>query len=534
MTADTTISERVSAVSRRQSEDIVPRLVRVLNHFLNMAAERVIFDPDGDLLLRLTYTPEKKQKNTSAFGAFGTGGLFRSVPASSSASSNLGGGLFGNVPTSSSTPSNLGSGLFGSRPPAPNTTLFANPNSTPLDTSSASSSSSASLGTSTPAGFGASSTPTPESDGQSVNEEEVEVIKEVEMLVSAKHLMLASPVFKAMFKHDFVEGETLRATGKVEVALPDDDTTAMEIVLNIIHGRVRQVPKQLTLDVVTALSIIVDKYRMHEVVELYVELWIAHLKPSMPKYYSQDLYKWLSVAWVFKLPDIFKHISWISARETYAGGFLTPPPDPSLPIPEPILAEIGELRRKAISDALSIIAQLKDKLTGPGSTVFGRPKATTRVCISTFGNIDIDNKRYSCEGMILGTLLKGLSDKMLWPPPAHPYPYHSFKGIAMSIRSIKITSLCDTMQETANYKSPAGFTFASSIRSSRALQDSVSKTSKENEHPHPHRQRSQGLDFYAKEQIRYDDEMRLHSNQEAIQPRVFGLWPSTYSLESRY
>lgn len=33
----------------------------------------------------------------------------------------------------------------------------------------------------------------------------------------------------------------------------------------------------------------------------------------------------------------------------------------------------------------------------------------------------------------------------------------------MLIRGIKITSLCDTLQDTANYKSPAGFTFASSV-----------------------------------------------------------------------
>lgn len=283
---------------------------------MKMAAERITFDPDGDLLLRLTYTPEKKRKPIFAFGPSG---------------------FFGTVPATSNTSSTTG-GLFGSRPPVSSTNLFGNSNPTPLETS-AESSSFASFRVGTPTGLAASSTPTPESDGQSVNEEEVEVIKDVEMLVSAKHLMLASPVFKAMFKHNFVEGETLRSTGKVEVALPDDDTTAMEIVLNIIHGRVRQVPKEVTLDIATALSILVDKYQMLEVVELHVELWMARLKPSMPKSYSAELYKWMSVAWVFKVPDVFKNMSWIAARETYPAGFLTPPPDPSLPIPELVLGE---------------------------------------------------------------------------------------------------------------------------------------------------------------------------------------------------
>lgn len=140
----------------------------------------------------------------------------------------------------------------------------------------------------------------PAQDAQSADDEP-EVIKEVGMLVSSKHLMLVSPVFQAMFKYSFVEGETLRSTGHAEVSLPDDDATAMEIALNIIHGRVRRVPRKVTLDTMAALSILVDKYQMHEVVELWVELWVAHLKPSIPKYHCKSVYKWLSVAWVFKL-----------------------------------------------------------------------------------------------------------------------------------------------------------------------------------------------------------------------------------------
>lgn len=176
-------------------------------------------------------------------------------------------------------------------------------------------------------------------DDQSADEED-DIIKEVEMLVSAKHLMLASPVFNAMFKHDFLEGDTLRSKGRVEVALPDDDTKAMEVILNIVHGRVRQVPREVTLEVLTALSILVDKYQMHEVVELYVEIWMVHLKPRVPKFFSPEFYKWLSIAWVFKLEAEFKHLTWIAIRES-AGTrpILQPMPDPSFPISEAVLGK---------------------------------------------------------------------------------------------------------------------------------------------------------------------------------------------------
>lgn len=147
-----------------------------------MASERIIFDPDGDLVLRLTYTVEKEKPKRSASASANT--LERDAALN----------------------------------------LFTSLKLAPIR------------------------------EGQNADEEEEEeeTTKEVELLVSAKHLMLASPVFKAMFKHNFLEGETLRSTGKVEVSLPDDDRSAMEIILNIIHGRVRQVPREITLDVMTA------------------------------------------------------------------------------------------------------------------------------------------------------------------------------------------------------------------------------------------------------------------------------------------
>jgi hypothetical protein len=60
--------------------------------------------------------------------------------------------------------------------------------------------------------------------------------KEIRMLVSSRHLMLASPVFKAMLQHsNFKEGEELQTNGKVSVPLPDDDPDAFKILLDIIQ-----------------------------------------------------------------------------------------------------------------------------------------------------------------------------------------------------------------------------------------------------------------------------------------------------------
>lgn len=47
--------------------------------------------------------------------------------------------------------------------------------------------------------------------------------------------------------------------------------------------------------------------------------------------------------------------------------------------------------------------------------------------------------------MILGTLIKGLSEQKMWPLPGSPYYLSSFESIATVVRDLTITSLCDAM-----------------------------------------------------------------------------------------
>jgi BTB/POZ domain len=160
---------------------------------------------------------------------------------------------------------------------------------------------------------------------------------EIHMLVSSKHLMLASPVFKAMLQHsNFKEGDMLRSSGQVKVPLPDDEPIALKILLDIIHGRVRQVPRQVSLKTMTELSILVDKYQMLEVVELYVEIWMNTLKASVPFTFTADLLSWLSISWVFGLADIFKQIARIAVRGSTE---LFGAHESRLPIPQPVFGK---------------------------------------------------------------------------------------------------------------------------------------------------------------------------------------------------
>lgn len=182
-------------------------------------------------------------------------------------------------------------------------------------------------------------------------EKEPDII--VHMLVSSKHMMLASPVFKAMLQHNtFKEGRKLRAARKVEVPLPDDDPTPFRIILDIIHGRNRQVPRKVDLETLTSISIVVDKYQMAEAVESLSDGWIEALREGLPTKYetekeapvgapvgAQIVHRWLGISWVFGKDQEFKAMSELIERNCYAD--LKEDIEERLPIPDLVLSTLS-------------------------------------------------------------------------------------------------------------------------------------------------------------------------------------------------
>jgi hypothetical protein len=119
------------------------------------------------------------------------------------------------------------------------------------------------------------------------------------MLVSSKHLILASPVFKAMLSKKFQEGNTLCSTGHLEISLLDDNPDAFSILLSIIHGKIRNVPREVSLRTLSQISILVDKYELHEVAETFSDGWLNTLRPFVPRRLTENMSAWLNISWVF-------------------------------------------------------------------------------------------------------------------------------------------------------------------------------------------------------------------------------------------
>jgi BTB/POZ domain len=105
---------------------------------------------------------------------------------------------------------------------------------------------------------------------------------------SSRHLILASAYFRRMLKGAWIESNTLQSEGYLRIEETDLDSSALRILMDIIHGRTRRVPKALSLEMLAKIAIIVDYYECHEVVEVFSRMWIKELKETVPGTYSRD------------------------------------------------------------------------------------------------------------------------------------------------------------------------------------------------------------------------------------------------------
>ncbi|OCL14163.1 hypothetical protein AOQ84DRAFT_309366 [Glonium stellatum] len=206
------------------------------------------------------------------------------------------------------------------------------------------------------------------------------------MRVSSSHLRLASPYFKRMFRSGWPEGDALRTKGRVEIRLQNsEDPDALLIILNIIHGHTRKVPRTVDLTMLTKIAVLVDIYECYEVVEMFSNMWIDSLIGDMPQSISMKLTQWIWVAWVFNKPDQFKVATRIAGRQNRdlietCG----------LPIPQIVAARIDEQRQTSINRIGSALHDLLD-----------------------YFNSDDVHCSFECDSILLGALTKEMKSKKL-------------------------------------------------------------------------------------------------------------------------
>jgi hypothetical protein len=86
------------------------------------------------------------------------------------------------------------------------------------------------------------------------------------------------------------EGTTLCSKGFVEVSLPEDDSAAMLILMNMLQGRTRKVPRLVDLKALTQLAILVRNDQLYKAVEVFSDMLIDKLKGQLPELIQRILY----------------------------------------------------------------------------------------------------------------------------------------------------------------------------------------------------------------------------------------------------
>lgn len=280
-----------------------------------------------------------------------------------------------------------------------------------------------------------------------------------------------------MLQGPLLEGETLRATGKVEIPLPEDDLVAFTILLYIIHGKTSQVPRTISVELLATLSILVDKYELLEVVGIYSDVWILanyrfrKIELAVPD--DIDLL-WLSISWVFRKEEIFENITKVMIRNSSQIHIekmvaLLALNDFELPIPPEVFSKLFPFFDHA-ECCLSIYID----------TMNSKRAVLTRAAINyvqffvtrytSSEHIHCDAKppqdplipsdpethiaqRLACDAMVLGTLTKSCASMRFSPdssPPGlfalrKPYSAVSCKEVLEQISAMKVESLCDRL-----------------------------------------------------------------------------------------
>lgn len=138
---------------------------------------------------------------------------------------------------------------------------------------------------------------------------------EVHCIVSSRHMMLASQQFQDLLSGNTTEAAILRAKGHVTIPM-SADLDLMIIILNIVHGASRKVPRQIALDELSKLAVLVCSMGMVETVQFFSDTWIDSLeKTVVPKTYNPNVVPLLFVFWAFDRAEEFKKMTRLAQRE---------------------------------------------------------------------------------------------------------------------------------------------------------------------------------------------------------------------------
>lgn len=134
--------------------------------------------------------------------------------------------------------------------------------------------------------------------------------------VSSAHLILASSYFKAALNGSWAEAAPASTDCPRHIYTDDWNEEALLIVMNVIHCRNRSVPRDVDLEMLTDIAVVVDYYKCYEAMDLFVDIWFSRLRSQLPAAIGtgRSLSSWLFISWVFRDDRTFKNATKEASR----------------------------------------------------------------------------------------------------------------------------------------------------------------------------------------------------------------------------
>ncbi|KAF4546700.1 uncharacterized protein LTHEOB_4008 [Lasiodiplodia theobromae] len=221
------------------------------------------------------------------------------------------------------------------------------------------------------------------------------------VLVSSSILRLASPLFAALLENAATEDKIPNEHSPPELDFTDlEDPDAFISLLKIMHLRTRSVPRTVGLEKLTQLAKLVDQFGCHEAVELFSDGWIDSLQSHLPTDmdgFSEDICRWICIAWVFGREREFKIATKVAQRCA-----CKPLDCREYPIPKETIDSINRTRNRALVTLLLTLNDLVDTY----QTSLSAPRCSDE-----------------CDSLVLGALTRRLKARGLLEWLSDPYPY---------------------------------------------------------------------------------------------------------------
>ncbi|KAI0881275.1 uncharacterized protein GGS22DRAFT_172801 [Annulohypoxylon maeteangense] len=230
----------------------------------------------------------------------------------------------------------------------------------------------------------------------------------VQFLVSSRHLILASGYFRGVLRGPWKEGTVIHPDGRRHVSAEDWDETALLIVMQAIHGRNRNMPASITLDLEAKIAVLVDYYKCHEALMPWWVPWDKSPKPRFSPPFGRNLVLWILISSVTEQEEELEWAMRVAVRHS-ENSF------PTMGLPIADIAEKIDQRR------LDYLNQIFDYLYN----TLANPNAENVGCDS------------SCSSVLIGALTTQMQEAGLGLKPESPFIGYSIASLIKRITEFK-------------------------------------------------------------------------------------------------